>query len=135
MSTTNKYHFYVKDAKDLDFQRIFNETAPETKAILISTGLSYAIGIRTEVLAEFDNSDGIQFHMRTLYSRWGEGRLYADNSRCGVALRTGSNPGIDWPFRFVTVVKDDLEKQIPLLRAILAAGPPSKRRVDVQAIA
>ena len=135
MSTTNKYHFYVKDAKYLNFQRIFNETAPETKAILISTDLSYAIGIRTEVLDKFNCNDDIKFYNWLLYSRWGEGRLYADNSRCGVALRTGANQGIDWPFRFVTVVKDDLEKQIPLLRAILAAGPPSKRRVAVQAIA
>ena len=135
MSTTNKYHFYVKDAKDVNFQRIFNETAPETKAILISTGVSYAIGIRTEVLDKFNCNDDIKFYNWLLYSRWGEGRLYADNSRCGVALRTGANQGIDWPFRFVTVVKDDLEKQIPLLRAILAAGPPSKRRVAVQAIA
>ena len=132
---SKKYRFFVKNAADVDINRIEREVDPASKAVLLVSKHNAAIGIRNEVLASFNNKDAIWFLQEVLQPTWGYKYLKAEDSCGGVVFQTGSGSQECIGFHWICVGLDRLDEVIPQLRKILADGPPSKRKVSVSVIA
>ena len=106
------YQFFVKDAKEIDIDRICKEAPEGTEVILVTARNGFGIlALATEFLNKFNNIKGVNVTDFSLSQSWGATsvRFTNDQDYFGSITRTsqGSNDG---PFRFREIYASDIPK-------------------------
>ena len=121
------YNFYVKDAKDVDIQRILTEAPAECEALMLVGGCNAALVLRNSFLTRFDPSDKIEIS-ECLWSGWGRSELCGFNHEGGVGFAVGNSDVIEG-WRAISLEKSGIPEAIAQLRAAQAFAPRREVRV------